>query len=64
MKAEASGEMVGRGDPYLPHDPPHTRPGSDMNLPIYGQDPDHTLGGRPVSNNTLEEAVNNRELLY
>ncbi len=34
--------MAGGGDPYLL-----------MTLPIHGRDPDYTLGGRPVSVNTL-----------
>ena len=48
-----SGEMAGGGDPYLPHDPP-----------IHGQDPDHTLGGQPISVNTLGGTVNIWELLH
>ena len=53
----------GRGSLSPSWPSPYTA-GCNMTLPIHVRDPDHTLGGRPVSVNTLGGAANNRELLY
>jgi hypothetical protein len=52
-----SGEMVGGGDPYLPHDPPHTRLRSGPYPRWSAGIRQYPRGGRLISVDLLIEPV-------
>jgi len=54
-----SGEMVGGGDPYLPHDPPHTYTARIRTIPLeVNRYPSIPSGGRLIFKNFYIEPVN------
>ena len=63
-ECKMTSEMVGGGDHYLTHDPPHSRPRSGTYPPVIGRYLPIPSGGQLVSPDTLGGTFNVRELTH